>query len=118
MSDKYKEIVEQVDAAFGANNIEGFLELCAEDVKWEIIGDKTIEGKDAIRQFAASMGGMAPPKIENRRMIADGDSVAAHGTVTMASEAGKNTAYEYCDIYRFENEKIVELLSYVIKNHK
>ncbi len=118
MSDKYKEIVRQVDAAFGANNVEGFLELCAEDVKWEIIGDKTVAGKNAIRQFAASMGGMIPPKIENRRIIADGDSVAAHGTVTMTNETGENTAYDYCDIYRFQDDKIIELLSYVIKNDK
>ncbi|MCM2359336.1 MAG: nuclear transport factor 2 family protein [Geobacteraceae bacterium] len=50
MSAKSKEIVEKVNTAFAENNLEGFLSFCADDVKWTMVGDKTVTGKDAIRQ--------------------------------------------------------------------
>lgn len=115
MSEKNKEIVKQVDAAFSAGKVEGFLEHCAEDVKWTMIGDKDVVGKDGIRQFITSMEGMEPPKITNRGIIAEGDSVAAHGEMTMQDENGNVVPYAYCEIYRFQANKIVELNSYSIK---
>ena len=111
MSEKNKETVKQVNAAFNENNIEGFLEVCAENVKWTMIGDKVVEGKDGIREFAASMGDMEPPVITNKNIIAEGDSVAAYGEMTMG---GKK--YDYCDIYQFQAGKIAELSSYVVTN--
>ncbi len=115
MSEKNKETVKQVDAAFSANNIEGFLELCAENVKWTILGDRTIEGKNGIRDFATSMGEMEPPVITNENTIAEGDSVAAYGAVTMKDKTGKAVPYAYCDVYRFQRGEIVELKSFVVK---
>lgn len=115
MSEQNKETIKQVNAAFGANNIEGFLELCAENVKWTMVGDKVVEGKDGIREFAASMGEMEPPKIMNKDLIAEGDSVAAYGEMTMKDKDGKTVPYAYCDVYRFQADKIVELNSYVVK---
>ena len=115
MSEKNKETVERVDAAFSANNIEGFLELCAENVKWTILGDRTIEGKNGIRDFVNSMGDMEPPVITNKHMIAEMDSVAAHGEMTMKDKTGKAVPYAYCDVYKFQDDKIVELNSYVLK---
>lgn len=115
MSEKNKETVKQVDAAFSANNIEGFLELCAENVKWTILGDRIIEGKTSIREFVNSMGEMEPPVIMNKNMIAESDSVAAYGEMTMKDKTGQSVPYAYCDVYKFQDDKIVELNSYVLK---
>jgi uncharacterized protein (TIGR02246 family) len=55
VSEKRKEIVEKVDTAFAQNNLEGFLSFCAEDVEWTIVGEKTVKGKDSIRQWMAAI---------------------------------------------------------------
>jgi uncharacterized protein len=47
--------------------------------------------------------------------IADGDFVTTHGEMTMNDKDGKAVPYAYCDIYRFRNDKIVALSSFVIK---
>lgn len=114
MSTKNKEIVEKVNAAFAEGSTEGFLSFCAEDVEWTMVGDKTVKGKDAIRQWMASMD-MEPPKITVSNVIAEGDFVAAHGDVTMKDKDGRAVPYSYCDIYRFQGDKIVELRAFVIK---
>ena len=118
MSENYKEIVERANASFEENNLEGFLELCAEDVEWKMVGDKTSKGKDAIRQWMSSMGEMEPPKITNENQIVEGERVAAYGAMTMKNEKGETDSYGYCDIYRFKDGKIAELSSYVVQTNK
>jgi uncharacterized protein (TIGR02246 family) len=114
MSAKTKEIVEKVNAAFAENNVEGFLSFCADDVKWTMIGDKPVNGKDAIRKWMATMD-FEPPKFTVDNVIAEGDFVVAHGDMTMKDKDDKAVPYSYCDIYRFRYDKIVELRSFVIK---
>ena len=63
MSDRLKEIVEQVNATFAENNMEKFLSFCADDIQWTMVGHKSVKGKDAIRQWMKSMGDMEPPKM-------------------------------------------------------
>lgn len=109
-----KEIVEKVNSAFAKNDLEGFLSFCADDVEWTMVGDQTINGKDAIRHWMASMD-FDPPEFTVDAVIAEGDFVAAHGNMTMKREDGKTMPYSYCDIYRFRDDKIVELRSFVIK---
>src|SRR5262245_46324323 len=75
MSVNTKAIVEKVNAAFAAGSMEGFLACCAEDVAWTMVGDTTVHGKDAMRQWMTSLGPMAPPQLTVRNIIAEGDFV-------------------------------------------
>jgi uncharacterized protein len=115
MSTKNKEIIEKVNAAFAENSVEGFLSFCADDVEWTIAGDRTVKGKDAIRQWMASMTLQEPPTFTVDNLIAEGDLVAANGDMTMKDKDGKAVPYSYCDIYRFRGDKIIELKSFVTK---
>jgi ketosteroid isomerase-like protein len=114
MSAKNKEIVEKINAAFAEGSIEGFLSFCSEDVEWTIVGDRTVKGKEAIRQWMASMK-MEAPKFTVYSVIADGDLVASDGDMTMKDKDGKVVPYAYCDVYRFRNGRIVQLRSFVVK---
>ena len=114
MSVSNKAIVEKVNAAFAEGSTEGFLAFCAEDVAWTMVGDTTVQGKDAIRQWMASMGPMEPPQLTVHNVIAEGDFVTAYGDMTMKDKDGKVVPYAYCDIYHFRDEKIVELRAFVI----
>jgi uncharacterized protein len=109
-----KAIVEKVNAAFAEGSVEGFLLVCVDDVTWTMVGDTTVKGKDAIRQWMASMD-MEPPQFTVANVIAEGDFVTAHGDMTMKDKDGKVVPYAYCDIYRFRGDKIVELRAFVMK---
>jgi ketosteroid isomerase-like protein len=115
MSAKNKEIIQKVNAAFEANQPETFLDFCAEDITWHMAGDEPRTGKQSIRDFMASMGDMEPPKINVTAMIAEGESAACYGDMTMKEKGTENT-YDYCDIYRFKGDKIAELRSFVTKH--
>jgi ketosteroid isomerase-like protein len=112
MSETNREIVEKVNTAFSENKPEVFLNYCDENVEWTMVGDRTVSGKPAIRKFMSSMEGMAPPKFTVDEIIEGGNSIACYGDMTMADENGKDTAYSYCDVYRFHDGKIKALRSY------
>ncbi len=118
MSERNKLIVSKVNEAFINGNFEGFLDFCADDVQWTIVGDRTVDGKEAIRQWMNSMAAEhpEPPKFTvTEPVIGEGDFVVARGDMTMKDKDGKEGQYSYCDIYRFTGDKIAELNSFVVK---
>ncbi len=114
MSEKNKALLEQGNAAVTEGNYEGFLSLCAEDTEWTFVGDNTLRGKDAVRQYMAATY-IEPPKFAVTNLIAEGDFVTALGEITLKDEDGKAVHYSYCDVWRFRGDKIVELRAFVIK---
>lgn len=118
MSSKNKEIIEKVNAAFAEGKIEGFLSFCAEDFKWEMVGDQSFTGKEAVREFMKSMEnkGMEPPGFTVDVLIAENDTVVACGDLTMKEKDGEEIPYSYCDVYQFRNDEIVSLKSFVVKH--
>ena len=116
MSETNNEIVEKVNAAFSENKPEVFLSYCDDGVEWAIVGDRTLHGKTAIREFMSSMGDAPPPTFSVDEIIESGDSVACYGDMTMPDKDGNETEYSYCDVYRFGEGKIKTLRSFVVKH--
>ncbi|QDL07485.1 nuclear transport factor 2 family protein [Brasilonema octagenarum UFV-E1] len=114
MSENNKAILAAANAAIAQGNYEGFLSFCADDTKWTFVGDKTLNGKDAVRQWMATEY-VEPPLNIVANLIAEGDVVTALGNITLKDKDGKASDYSYCDIWRFRGDKIVELRAFVIK---
>ncbi len=114
MSGKNKANLEEANAAIAEGNYERFLSFCADDTQWTFVGDRTLKGKEAVRQYMATTY-IEPPKFTVTNLIAEGDFVTALGDITMKDEDGKAADYSYCDIWRFRDDKIVELRAFVIK---
>ena len=114
MSDKNKAILERANAAIAAGNHEGFLSFCADDTEWTFVGEKSLKGKDAVRQWMATTY-VEPPKFTVAHLIADGEFVTAVGDLTMKEGSGEIFHYSYCDVWRFRGGEIVELRAFVIK---
>ncbi|MBT1706203.1 nuclear transport factor 2 family protein [Chryseosolibacter indicus] len=114
MSEKHKAILLKGNAAIAEGNHEGFLSLCTDDTIWTFVGDKTLKGKEAVRQWMATTY-VVPPKVTVDHLIAEGDYLTAVGEVIMKDGEGKDARFAYCDVWRFQNEKIVELRAFVIK---
>jgi uncharacterized protein len=114
MSENNKAILEAANAAIAQGNYEGFLSLCTNDTEWTFVGDRTLKGKAAVRQWMATEY-VEPPLNIVANLIAEGDFVTALGDFTIKDEDGKAAYYSYCDIWRFRGDKMVELRAFVIK---
>lgn len=109
-----KAILEKANAAVTAGDNEGFLSFCTDDTEWIFIGDKTLRGKEAVRQYMATAY-LEPPKFEVENLIAEGEFVTAIGKISMKDEEGKMTDYDYCDVWQFRDGRMAVLKAFVIK---
>ena len=114
MSEKHKAILLEGNAAIARGDNEGFLAFCADDTEWTFVGDKTVKGKEAVRQYMATAY-IEPPKFTVDNLIAEGDFLTALGDITLKDKDGRAVLYSYCDVWRFRGDKIVELKAFVIK---
>jgi uncharacterized protein (TIGR02246 family) len=114
MPENHKEILQKANAAIQQGDYEGFLAFCTEDTEWTFVGDRTLKGKEAVRQWMAAEY-QEPPKFEVHHLIAENDFVAALGEITLKDEAGKAARHAYCDVWRFRDGRMAGLQAFVIE---
>jgi uncharacterized protein len=114
MSEKNKAILEEANTFVAEGNYEGFLSFCADDTEWTFVGEQTLKGKEAVRQYMAKAY-IEPPKFTTDNTIAEGEFLTVLGDITLTDEDGKAVHHSYCDVWRFRSGKIIELKAFVIK---
>jgi predicted SnoaL-like aldol condensation-catalyzing enzyme len=118
MAANRKEIVQRINEAFAENNLEKVLSFCTDDLKWTMVGDRTVRGKEAIRQWMASMDPQ-PPQLSIQQTVAEDDVVIVRGDMLMQEKKnGPSIPYTWCDIYRFTGDKVAELTAFVIRTDR
>ncbi|QSI31786.1 DUF4440 domain-containing protein [Variovorax sp. RKNM96] len=110
----HKAILEKANAAIIKGDYEGFLALCTEDTEWTFVGDRTLSGKEAVREWMATAY-TEPPKFEVHQLIAEDDFVTALGEITLKDKSGKDTRHAYCDVWRFRDGRMAGLHAFVIE---
>ncbi|MGN7819301.1 nuclear transport factor 2 family protein [Chitinophaga varians] len=114
MNHDHKAILEKANAAVAAGDNEGFLSFCTDDTTWTFVGDRTLQGKEAVRQYMTTAYA-EPPKFMVENLIAEDDFVTAIGKISMKNEKGTLVHYAYCDVWRFRDGKMAELKAFVIE---
>lgn len=114
MSDTHKAILEKANAAISQGDYEGFLAYCTDDTRWTFVGDRTLRGKQAVREWMATAY-KEPPSFEVHRLIADGDFLSAIGEIALKDDAGKTSRSAYCDVWRFRDGRLAELQAFVVE---
>jgi ketosteroid isomerase-like protein len=118
MSQENKAIVEKMNKAAAEGNTDAFVAPCADDVRWTVVGEKTVEGIAAIKEWMNSTECPEPPQFTVDHMVAEGDMVVCSGDMTMKDKDGVVQPLSYCDIYRFRNGRVSELQTFVVNTAK
>ncbi|RYG54202.1 MAG: nuclear transport factor 2 family protein [Chitinophagaceae bacterium] len=108
-----KEILEKANSAITQGDHEKFLSYCTEDTEWTFVGDQTLKGKEAVRQYIKQVY-QEPPKFMVENLIEEGEFVTAVGNISLKDEAGRLINYNYCDVWRLHGGKLSELKAFVI----
>ncbi|RYZ31108.1 MAG: nuclear transport factor 2 family protein, partial [Sphingobacteriales bacterium] len=70
-----REILEKANQAFSEGNYEEFLTYCTEDTIWTYQGDRTLRGKNEVRDYLATAYEESTFKIET--YIEEGEYLVA-----------------------------------------
>jgi ketosteroid isomerase-like protein len=114
MSENHKQVLQAANAAISKRDFEGFLQHCTEHTQWHFIGDRTLSGKDMVREWMAETY-QDPPDFEVKHLISEGDWLTALGEITSKDDEGNEVVYAYCDVWRFEGNKLAELRAFVVR---
>lgn len=110
-----KQLLKDLTIAFTKNDIEYCLNFMREDIIWDIVGEKQIQGladfKDTLQQNRFEN----VQRLEIDHIITHGNVGSVNGTVCLKND--DNIAF--CSVYQFggfgKNAKIKKITSYVIK---
>lgn len=109
-----RKFLKEFNVAFGIGNTKFLTDNVSDDIVWTMVGDKTIEGKEA---FSKAIHKMAEQKVAEcviEKVITHGKEGAVNGLMKM--ENGKE--YAFSDFYEFKNTKSTDvsmITSYLIQ---
>ena len=109
-----RTILEKANAAITVGDYEGFLYCCTDDTEWVFVGDQTLSGKEAVREYMAKEY-IEPPKFRVENTIAEGNFVTAIGKISLKKAGGKTVEYSYCDVWQFRDGRMDKLKAFVIE---
>ena len=111
-----KLILESANEAIMRGDHEGFLAFCSDDTVWTFVGEQTLHGKEAVRQYM-SKAYIEPPQFMVENLVSEGEYLTTIGTISLKDEDGNLVDYSYCDVWRIREGKLAELKAFVIRNN-
>lgn len=112
----------QIALEFSGGNFEFAYPYLAEDATWDIVGDKLLAGKSVIVDFCektAEYFTNIVTEFKTDNVIADEYSIVINGTAQFHVKIENRSHYiSSCDVYKFKDGKLQEIISYCISTKK
>jgi len=108
------EFLKEFNIAFAKGNVKFITENVTDDILWNIIGDRKIEGKEKFREELEKMKSEKASELIIDQILSHGKEGATNGIMKMQN--GKK--YAFSDFYKFngaKGAKIKSITSYVIE---
>ncbi|EON78701.1 hypothetical protein ADIS_0808 [Lunatimonas lonarensis] len=108
------EFLKEFNIAFAEGKVEFIIESVTDDIVWDIIGDKKIEGKERFTKELEKMKSEKAIELIIDQILSHGKEGASNGIMKMQN--GKQ--YAFSDFYIFKNTKsniLKSITSYVIE---
>jgi ketosteroid isomerase-like protein len=109
-----KQLVERYFEGFRRGDHEMILGCLTDDVVWDLVGSKHIEGKEAFDAEIESEAFEGPPSLEVDRLVETGDTVIATGTGESRRKDGVDFRFAYADVFTFRTGAVCRVESYVV----
>lgn len=109
-----KALIEKMNRAFASCDIDFLLDHVTEDIKWEIVGEDTMEGVNDFKDILEKLKDHGGMDITVNEITMGDNRAVVEGTVRL-KKPGKRRRYAFCDIYTFQKKKpkIRQLRTYI-----
>ncbi len=101
------EFLKEFNIAFAKGNLEFIAESITDNIIWNIIGDRKIEGKEKFTEELEKMKSEKATELIIDQILSHGKEGATNGIMKM--ENGKK--YAFSDFYKFEGAKGAKIKS-------
>lgn len=101
------EFIKEFNIAFAKGDLEFIYQSVTDDIVWNIISDKKIEGKENFAKELEKMKSKKTAELIIDQILSHGKEGAVNGIMKMQS--GKK--YAFSDFYRFQGAKGIKIKS-------
>lgn len=115
MSQQKRVVLDYMDA-FRVTDHKAILSCLTNDVVWEMPGFFLHKGKEAFDKEIENANADGHPDIRIIRLIEEGNTVVAEGTVVAKLKDGNKIDAVFCDVFHFTDYKINRLTTYLMFN--
>jgi|SRR5690625_592861 len=115
---KNQEFFQKVNEAFAKGDVDFLMENLAENIQWDMVGNKTVHGKRAVMEMIEPMRGVEADNYVTNNIITHGNTAVIEGEMIMPKKDGSTATYAFCDLYKldkFKNGKIKEMKAFLIE---
>jgi limonene-1,2-epoxide hydrolase len=106
------EIVQTFYRTWASGNLDGCLEYCTDDLVWDNVPIRPLEGKQRVREFLGKFAsGMSNARYEIKNHLEFGDLLMLEG-IEMYEKSDRPIAVPYMAIFRFRDGRIAEMRDY------
>ncbi len=112
------KFLQEFNEAFIRGNKEIVLNSVTDDIKWNMVGEDEINGKDEFEKAFQEMPREGKIDLAIKKVITHGITAAVEGTIHLTNDQQERKAYAFCETYRFNKFKdgrIKEMTSYMIE---
>jgi hypothetical protein len=105
--------VQDLAIACARHDIDFLLDNFSDDIRWHIVGDQELRGKDAVAEWLRSRQDSETAELVIEHAITHGRVGSVNG-VTKCGQGGRN---EFCNVYEFTSARatgVKAITSYVI----
>ena len=112
-----EEFIRDFNEAFSRNDMDFILNNMSDDIAWEFVGEKTMEGKDAVKEFMKPMSSVETLEMQLFQIITHGRTAAVNGRMKIKEPSGEIKSFGFADFYvlnGLKSPKIKKMTSYVL----
>lgn len=112
-----EEFIRDFNEAFSKNDLDFILNNMSDDIVWDFIGEKTMNGIEEVREFMMPMKGVQTMEMELLQIISRDQSAAANGWMKIKEPSGEIKHFGFVDFYEFEGlkmPKVKKMTSYMV----
>jgi ketosteroid isomerase-like protein len=110
-----RDVIRRYFAAIDANDIDAVLDVFHDEVRYERPGYEPIDGKERLRRFFTVERVIASGRHDIEGILVDNDQVSAWGMFTGLSRTGAELSEGWCDVYRFQSDRIWRRRTYFFR---
>lgn len=108
-----KNLLKDISEHFAKGDMVFVEPYLADGVKWHILGNGTVAGREQVLEVSKMAQLQSFPKITIKNIVSEGNFVVVESTGEAQTKSGKPYNQVYCDVFRFENEKLQEITTYL-----
>jgi ketosteroid isomerase-like protein len=113
MPEENKQLLKKISEEFAKGNLDYAAAYLKEDVRWNILGDDPVIGKAEVLEVSKMLQLQSFPVITIWNVIAEGNYVVVESSGQATTTSGKAYDQTYCEVFRFDNEKVTEITTYL-----